>query len=93
MNPGIVAESRPRLRPGCRFSEAPDQQHVLLIPEGLMNLAGPGRAILQLCDGRRTFAEILVELQSVYHTAPATQIERETVSFLERLRERGALEF
>ena len=86
-------ESRPRLRSGCRFSEAAGQDNVLLIPEGLIKLAGPGRKILELCNGEHTFSQILTALQSVYPGAPIEQIERETTSYLERLRERGAVEF
>lgn len=86
-------ESRPRLRAGCRFSQAPDQENVLLVPEGLIKLAGPGRTILALCDGERTFAGILTELQSVYPGASREQMQRDTAFYLERLRERGAVEF
>jgi len=90
---GLSPESRPQLRAGCRFSEGPGQEHVLLIPEGLINLAGPGRKILELCDGQRTFKQVLAALQTVYPAAPLAQIERDTASYLERLRDRGAVEF
>lgn len=89
----LDGESRPRLRAGCRFSGAPGQENVLLIPEGLMKLTGPARQILELCDGQRTFAQVLTELQAVYPTAPRDQMERDTAAYLERLRERGAVEF
>ncbi|GAC1431297.1 MAG: hypothetical protein NVSMB62_28380 [Acidobacteriaceae bacterium] len=90
---GIGPESRPRLGAGCRFSEGAGQEHVLLIPEGLIKLAGPGRNILELCDGQHTFAQILASLQTVYRAAPLEQIERDTALYLERLRDRGAVEF
>lgn len=86
-------DSRPQLRAGCRFSEGPGQENVLLIPEGLIKLAGPGRKILELCDGQRTFTQILASLQIIYPAAPSRQIERDTASYLERLRDRGAVEF
>lgn len=86
-------ESRPQLRAGCRFSEGAGQEHVLLIPEGLIKLAGPGRKILELCDGQRTFTEVLAALQSLYPAASPEQIEGDTASYLERLRDRGAVEF
>jgi pyrroloquinoline quinone biosynthesis protein D len=87
------AVSRPQLRPGCRFSDSPGQEDVLLIPEGLMRLVGPGRKILELCDGQRTFAQILEELRSIYPGALQEQMERDTASYLQGLRERGAVEF
>lgn len=93
MTKPLDAESLPRLRAGCRFSHAHGQENVLLIPEGLMKLAGPARKILELCDGQRTFAQVLTELQCVYPAAPRDQMERDTASYLERLRERGAVEF
>ena len=34
------------------------QQHVLLYPEGTVLLNATGAAILELCDGRRSVAEI-----------------------------------
>ncbi len=89
----INPESRPQLRAGCRFSEAPGQENVLLIPEGLIKPVGPGRRILELCDGQHTFAQILQALQSVYPGAPSGKIEQDTASYLERLRERGAVQF
>lgn len=89
----IPQESQPQLRPGCRFSEAAGQENILLIPEGLIKLAGPGRKILELCDGQRTFAQILDSLHSDYPSASLNQIERDTASYLEGLRERGAVEF
>ena len=89
----VTAESRPRLRGGCRFSESPGQEEVLLIPEGLIKVAGPGRTVLDLCDGERTFAQILDALCSVYPAAPREQIERDTAAYLEKLRERGALQY
>jgi coenzyme PQQ biosynthesis protein PqqD len=89
----ISQESQPRLRRGCRFSELSGQDDILLIPEGLIKLAGPGRKILELCDGERTFAQILSALHSVYPGAPPEQVEHDTASYLEGLRARGAVEF
>lgn len=89
----LGAESRPRLRGGCRFSESPGQEDVLLIPEGLIKVAGPGRRVLELCDGERTFAQILDALCALYVGAPREQIERDTADYLEGLRQRGALQY
>lgn len=89
----LQPESRPRLRPGCRFSESPGQENVLLIPEGVLNLTGPARAILELCNGARTFAEIVTALQQTYQKATPEQIERETAPYLEKLQERHVVEY
>ena len=57
----------PRLAPHVRlvYDEA-RQRYVLLTPETVTLLNGTGAAILQLCDGERTVAEILAELHGRY---------------------------
>jgi pyrroloquinoline quinone biosynthesis protein D len=42
------------------------QRHVLLTPETVTQLNGTGAAILELCDGERTVAEIMAELRGRY---------------------------
>ena len=42
------------------------QQRVLLYPEGVVLLNATGGAILELCDGRRSVAEIAAILQEKY---------------------------
>jgi pyrroloquinoline quinone biosynthesis protein D len=44
------------------------QQRVLLYPEGVVLLNATGGAILDLCDGRRTIAEIAATLQERYRS-------------------------
>ena len=88
-----LPESVPQLRPGCRLSDAPGQGAVLMIPEGALELAGPGPRILELCDGRRCFAELVKELQGLYPGVDASLISEEAGTFLERLRDRRILEY
>jgi pyrroloquinoline quinone biosynthesis protein D len=47
---------------------------VLLTPETVTLLNGTGAAILELCDGERTVAEILAELQSRYDHVADDQV-------------------
>jgi pyrroloquinoline quinone biosynthesis protein D len=59
---------RPRLAPHVRLSfDAARKQHVLLTPEAVTVLNDTGAAILELCDGERTVAEILTELRARYN--------------------------
>jgi pyrroloquinoline quinone biosynthesis protein D len=59
--------SRPRLAPHVRLAyDQARQRHVLLTPETVTLLNGSGAAILELCDGERTVAEILAELGGRY---------------------------
>jgi pyrroloquinoline quinone biosynthesis protein D len=85
--------SKPRLAPGCRVSHLPGQSAVLLIPEGALQLNGPGVRIVSACDGERTFREIVQMLQQEYGSADPDRIERETADLLERLRRRRAVDF
>jgi pyrroloquinoline quinone biosynthesis protein D len=58
---------RPRLAPHVRLTyDQARQRHVLLTPETVTLLNGTGAAILELCDGVRTVAEILAELRGRY---------------------------
>ena len=42
------------------------QAHVLLYPEGMVRLNGSAGAILSRCDGVRTLAEIVADLERSY---------------------------
>jgi pyrroloquinoline quinone biosynthesis protein D len=58
---------RPRLSPHVRLAyDQARQRHVLLTPETVTLLNSTGATILELCDGKRTVAEILVELRGRY---------------------------
>lgn len=86
-------DRKPTLRPGCRLSDSAGQADMLLIPEGALRLAGPGLQIVERCDGQRSVADIVRELQGLYPSAPPAQIEEEVAAFLERLRAKSVLEF
>jgi pyrroloquinoline quinone biosynthesis protein D len=81
----MTPASIPRLARGCRLSEDPAQGWVLLIPEGVLRLSGPGPRILKRCDGSRTFADIVRELGAEFAESNAERVEAETAAFLERL--------
>jgi pyrroloquinoline quinone biosynthesis protein D len=93
VNGSIQPDSRPQLAPGCRLSDSPGNETSLMVPEGILKLTGAGQAIIALCDGRRTFSEIVSELVSSFPGGDEERISRETAVFLERLRDRRALEF
>jgi pyrroloquinoline quinone biosynthesis protein D len=66
---------RPRLAPHARLSyDEARQRHVLLTPETVTLLNGTGAAIVELCDGRRTVAEILAELRARYGSVPGEEV-------------------
>ena len=91
MSPTAVASDvdRPRLARHVRltFSQA-RQRHILLLPETVVVLNDTGAAVLGLCDGRRTVAEIVAELGARYAEVPGDDVRR----FLARLVARRCVE-
>jgi pyrroloquinoline quinone biosynthesis protein D len=59
------------------------QRHVLLYPEGTVLLNETGAAILQLCDGRRSVAEIAGVLQERYNS----DVTEDVIAYLSGLAE------
>jgi pyrroloquinoline quinone biosynthesis protein D len=67
---------RPRLAPHVRLAyDQTRQRHVLLTPETVTLLNGTGAAILELCDGMRTVAEILAELRGRYDRVADAEVQ------------------
>jgi pyrroloquinoline quinone biosynthesis protein D len=86
-------DSVPKLARGCRLSENSEHGAVLLVPEGVLRLTGPGPEILRRCDGLRSFSQIVSELAGQFGAAQPDRIEAETAAFLERLRDRHIIVF
>lgn len=84
-----TANDRPRLARHVRLSYCRTRQKpVLQLPETVVVLNGSGAAILELCDGRRTVAEIEAELGARYQGVPDDEVRR----FLTRLAARRCVE-
>jgi pyrroloquinoline quinone biosynthesis protein D len=80
--PGVSGSDRPRLARHVRLTfSSTRQQHVLQHPETVVVLNGSGAAILEMCDGRRTVAEIVAELAARYRAVPDDEVRQ----FLTRL--------
>jgi pyrroloquinoline quinone biosynthesis protein D len=60
------------------------QQRVLLYPEGVVLLNDTGAAILDLCDGRRSIADIATVLAERYHC----DVTADVIEYLSQLVER-----
>ena len=59
--------ARPAIAQGLRLQWEPAQEaHVLLYPEGMVKLNGSAGAIMSRCDGVRTLAEIVADLERSY---------------------------
>jgi pyrroloquinoline quinone biosynthesis protein D len=83
----MTLESVPRLGRGCRLADDAEGK-ILLIPEGVLRLQGPGPYILERCDGVRTVNEIVADLEKLFPGTADGVIATETVSFLEALVDR-----
>ena len=60
---------RPAVAAGLRLQWEPAQEaHVLLYPEGMVKLNGSAGAIMSRCDGVRTLADIVTDLERTYAT-------------------------
>jgi coenzyme PQQ biosynthesis protein PqqD len=81
----------PRLAPGCRMTTSADLGPVLLMPESMLRLTGPGPRIVELCDGVRTLEQVIATLQTEFSAADPEMIRGEVLAFLESLQERRAL--
>ena len=61
------ATARPVIGRGFRLQWEPAQNaHVLLYPEGMVKLNGSAGEILKRCDGERTVADIVADLESAF---------------------------
>jgi pyrroloquinoline quinone biosynthesis protein D len=89
VTPSPATSSLPRLASHVRLSfDATRDQYVLLSPETVAVLNGTSAAILQLCDGRRTVAEIVAELRRRYDRV----VDDEVRAFLARLAAKQCVE-
>lgn len=63
----IGTDAKPALGHGFRLQWEPAQKaHVLLYPEGMVKLNGSAGEILRRCDGERTVAEIVTDLETAF---------------------------
>src|SRR5258708_1989611 len=83
--------SQPRLAAGCRWGGTEDAR-VILFPEGAIKLQGTGRQVLERCDGQRTFAQIMPELQAQVVAADPAKIRSDISELLEQLRHKRVVD-
>jgi pyrroloquinoline quinone biosynthesis protein D len=84
--------SQPRLAAGCRWGGS-EQERVILFPEGAIKLQGTGRQVLERCDGQRTFAQLIGELQTEFADADPDKIRADISQFLEQLRHKRIVDY
>ncbi len=82
----------PILASGCRWGGS-EEEPVVLFPEGAIRVQGSGLLILQLCDGQRSVAEIVKELESQYILAQPGKIRSDVIAFLEQLHDKRIVDY
>lgn len=66
----IDGEQRFSFSPMHRLQwEEAQQKHVILYPEGMVELNLPAAEILKLCDGSRSFDALVAELEMKFETS------------------------
>ena len=84
--------SQPRLAAGCRWA-GEGENRTVVFPEGALRLQQTARAVLELCDGNRTFEQIVAELERAYDKSDPVTIRQDAARFLERLWQKRLVEF
>jgi pyrroloquinoline quinone biosynthesis protein D len=75
--------TRPRLVTGARLRyDEVREEHVLLVPEGVVRLNPTAAEVLELCDGKRSLDDIVGELSARYDGADLGDDVRELVDAL-----------
>jgi pyrroloquinoline quinone biosynthesis protein D len=89
--------SRPRLATGCRWgagkTRGTEENRVILYPEGAIKLQGTGLQVLERCDGKRTFGEIIAELQAQFGSSDPAKIRSDISLFLEQLQKKRIVDY
>ena len=77
---GATLASVPRIGPGFRLQFEPAQEcHVLLYPEGMVKLNPSASEIMKRCDGQRSVAAVVSELESAF---AAQGLEGDVLAFI-----------
>lgn len=80
-------ETVPALASTFRFQwEEAQQCHVLLYPEGMVKLSQSAAEILKRCDGTRTVAAIISDLENAF---PGADLDADVRNFLDTAHEHG----
>jgi pyrroloquinoline quinone biosynthesis protein D len=79
--------TRPRLVTGARLRyDDVREEHVLLIPEGVVRLNPTAAQVLELCDGERSLDEIVGALSTRYHGA---DVRDDVLELVDAMAQRG----
>ncbi|HJU70648.1 MAG TPA: pyrroloquinoline quinone biosynthesis peptide chaperone PqqD [Paucimonas sp.] len=87
----LSANAVPRLSPHYVFRwEESQAAYILLYPEGLIKLNGSAGEILKRCDGQRSVAAIVDDLQAAF-PGNSEEISRSAQAFIDLAQDKGWL--
>jgi pyrroloquinoline quinone biosynthesis protein D len=79
--------TRPRLVTGARLRyDEVREEHVLLVPEGVVRLNPTAAEVLELCDGERSLDEIVATLTARYE---GSDLRDDVQGLVEGMTQRG----
>jgi pyrroloquinoline quinone biosynthesis protein D len=79
--------TRPRLVTGARLRyDEVREEHVLLVPEGVVRLNPTAAEVLELCDGERSLDDIVGALSTRYEGA---DVRDDVVGLVDAMTQRG----
>ena len=86
----VSLTTRPRLAPKARLRwDRKDERFMLLYPERGLVLNPTAADVVRLCTGALTVGAIVDQLAVKYAPEPRESVERQVVTFLTRMAERG----
>jgi pyrroloquinoline quinone biosynthesis protein D len=88
----ITETSKPSLAVGSKWGGT-EEDPIVLYPEGAMKVHGTSLAILALCDGERTFNDIVEELKRQYFGADPVRIRDDATKFLETMHAKRIVDY
>jgi pyrroloquinoline quinone biosynthesis protein D len=81
--------TRPRLVTGARLHyDDVREEHVLLVPEGVVRLSPTAAEVLELCDGERSLDEIVDTLSARYE---GPELRDDVQGLVDGLTQRGVV--
>jgi pyrroloquinoline quinone biosynthesis protein D len=79
--------TRPRLATGARLRyDEVREEHLLLIPEGAVKLNATAAEVLELCDGERSFDDIVAALAARYQ---GTDLREDVQELIDAMAQKG----
>ena len=79
--------TRPRLVTGARLGyDDVREEHILLIPEGVVRLNATAAEVLELCDGERSLDDIVGALSARYEGA---DVRDDVLELVDAMAQRG----